>query len=596
MLTVWKVKGQVKVNTLSCTLKMLPVMLSCIMGLEVGRSYGQDDLKRPYTTGDIDLAPTVYDKGQVAAEARFLHRVDELRKLVEPELSGDGVTVGVWDEGLILEHSDLKGRVSHAEKVWKKLSDHATHVGGTIAGNGLGKEAARGMASRAQLLSYSFQSGNDLEEMEGASGVRISNHSYGRVAGWYNVIDDSDTQKKLAWVWAGEDTVGEDPIFGQYTITSARYDAFAHKRPEWTVVAAAGNSRNILLDPRRAHHLLSRSGNDWLISYDLSFDGSHVVFKPGVGLQRSSVDHPSQTQFDTIPGGIATAKNVITVGNMADPPIENIGQPLTPDSIKAHQSSSMGPTDDGRIKPDVIANGDVLLATTLPEGCKECVKENVQNDKAYGKKTGTSMAAPVVSGILALLNELSKRERNLPLRSDESKAILVHTAISPGDKPRYDIGWGAVDAKSAGALVIPDYGFGQCLTRISATKTEPYEIELERAPLLQIRITLAWLDQAGEPRAGLNSRDTKLVDDLDMRLISPSGVEFRPWVLDPDSPEAEAQRGDNVRDNLERIDIKGTEADEDGVWKLQVCLKQESKSREVAAALCIRGFEIDGTN
>src|SRR5690606_2465807 len=96
-------------------------------------------------------------------------------------LSGAGVTVGVWDGGAVLaEHQELDGRVAIMDSV--ATSGHATHVAGTIGGTGLSADA-RGMANGVEIRSRDYS--NDRNEFPLDAGViDLSNHSYGNLRGW----------------------------------------------------------------------------------------------------------------------------------------------------------------------------------------------------------------------------------------------------------------------------------------------------------------------------------------------------------------------------------------------------------------------------
>src|SRR5215207_5749256 len=124
---------------------------------------------------------------------------------------------------------------------------------------------------------------------------------------------------------------------------------------------------------------------------------------------------------------------------------------MPPTEVRATPFSSFGPADDGRIKPDVVANGSRLYPASqpIPGG---------YNPRAYVFKSGTSMATPATAGIAALLTEISLKKRGKILRADEMKPVLVHTAVPPQPGPSYRTGWGAVDALAAGEVVAGDQG------------------------------------------------------------------------------------------------------------------------------------------
>jgi subtilisin family serine protease len=116
------------------------------------------------------------------------------------------------------------------------------------------------------------------------------------------------------------------------------------------------------------------------------------------------------------------AESVITVGAT---------HRFQPHAYGVSYFSSRGPTGDGRIKPDILGPGERVYST-LP-------------NNRYGAKDGTSMAAPHVSGVAALLMARHREFVNQPARV---KKIICSTATDLG-RERYFQGYGMVDALRA---------------------------------------------------------------------------------------------------------------------------------------------------
>ncbi len=93
--------------------------------------------------------------------------------------------------------------------------------------------------------------------------------------------------------------------------------------------------------------------------------------------------------------------------------------------------SSRGPTADGRAKPDVVAPGE-RIDGPLP-------------NLGFGRLDGTSMAAPHVSGVAALLMARHPEMIGNPARV---KSIIIESATSLG-RESYFQGAGLVDALRA---------------------------------------------------------------------------------------------------------------------------------------------------
>jgi Subtilase family len=444
-------------------------------------------------------------------------------------LSGQGLTIGEWDSGrVLLEHPDLYERsiqVDAAAVPPPVHSDHATHVAGTLIGDGGSQyPQAMGMAPGAFLQAWDWN--DDLQEMTdaAASGLLVSNHSYSIAAGWIPYGQAVPNN----WWWIGG-AGNEDPNFGYYDAEAQALDQIANNAPYYLIVKAAGNDRWDIGPP---------AGEEYTI-----------VDQQGQSLGTSTVSRPAdcgQTGYDCLPGSVV-AKNILTVGAVND--VNGGYLPLQgPSSVQMTGFSSFGPTDDGRVKPDLVANGWLLLSTWGAPNY-------------FAVLAGTSMAAPSVTGSLLLLQEHYEDVHGSDnfMRSATLKALAIHSADETGnaDGPDYEFGWGLLNTRKA-AQVISEDGGGEHLiveaTRVDGAGVAPvvFSVAEEGA---RVRVTLVWNDPAAEPVApALDPEDALLVNDLDLR-VSGNGFTHQPWVLNPLAPAAAAERGDNSRDNVEMVEF-----------------------------------------
>jgi serine protease AprX len=105
--------------------------------------------------------------------------------------------------------------------------------------------------------------------------------------------------------------------------------------------------------------------------------------------------------------------------------------------------SSKGPTGDGRAKPDLVAPGEKILSAATGQFRKRA--EATGHEADYIENSGTSMAAPHVSGVIAAF--LSVRQEFIG-RPDDVKRVFTSTATDLG-RTRDFQGWGLVDLMRA---------------------------------------------------------------------------------------------------------------------------------------------------
>ena len=452
--------------------------------------------------------------------------------------------LGQWDAGGVLTtHQEFQDRVTQMDSPGG-FTDHATHVAGTMVASGV-EPPARGMSYGAPLHSYDFSFDTSEMAEAGADGMQISNHSYGSAAGWHGTRWYGDLRVSSA----------EDYAFGFYNSDAQQYDQIAFAAPYYLIVMAAGNDRSD--DPPSGLTHLHWNGSAWVSATDA---------------------HPPDAQFggyDTIPFG-ANAKNILTVGAIEDIPE---GYAVANDVVQTN-FSSWGPTDDGRIKPDIVANGSALYSAS---------KFTIDS---YTTLSGTSMATPNASASINLIAHEYERLRGaIPLAS-MLKAIVINTADEAGPYPGPDCssGWGLLNIRRAVELLHlgEDDEGGTAEATLDNGTTHHYGFSSDGG---DARITVVWTDPAGTPPAPSRDPSTRmLINDLDIRLVDEFGSTVgRPWTLDFQDPTAAASPADNNKDNVEQIDVYAPRA---GYYRLSVGHKGSlNGSRDYA--LVWRGLSAD---
>ncbi|MCE7993905.1 MAG: S8 family serine peptidase [Roseivirga sp.] len=238
----------------------------------------------------------------------------------------------------------------------------------------------------------------------------------------------------------------------------------------------------------------------------------------------------------------ATSKNLIVVGG-----VDDVSNYTGPEDVHFYASSSWGPTDDWRIKPDLSANAVEVFSAN-----------NTAND-AYDTKSGTSMSTPVVTGAIALLQEYYHNQNSVYMKAATVKALLLNTTRELGehDGPDFQNGWGLLNAEKAANVIMANTS-GTAIRELNLVQDDTYTTTIQADGTSSFSLTIAWTDPAGTISVGADSQVPVLVNDLDVR-ISGNGETYEPWVLTPNSTSdnftAAALKGDNFRDNVERIDI-----------------------------------------
>ncbi|MFN7013543.1 MAG: S8 family serine peptidase, partial [Bacteroidia bacterium] len=404
-------------------------------------------------------------------------------------LNGQGMTVRVWDGGNVrASHTAFGGRVTVADNSSTGTANHATHVAGTMVASA-NPAAVKGMAPEA--FARTFDWNEDLGEAisEAQMGMLISNHSYGTPI-------TSGTSTLPSW------------YIGSYTYGAYEWDEAAYNAPYYLAVMSAGN------------------------------DGGN-----------NNNEDPIALGYDKLVGD-KTAKNNLVVANSLDVSVGTDG--TVTGNISINGSSSQGPSDDLRIKPDITGNGTNLTSTS--------------NSSNTGTATmsGTSMASPNVAGTLILLQQHYRNLTTNFMRAATLKGLACHTADDAGlVGPDAKFGWGLLNAKKA-AETLTNNGLTSWVSEENINNNQSYTMTVNSNGSTPLIASITWTDLPGAVNSGANGPNDPtpaLVNDLDIR-ITRNGNTYYPWRLTTNPANPAIRSGDNNVDNVELIKIDAPTAGE----------------------------------
>eukprot|EP01065_Artemidia_motanka_P017846 TRINITY_DN21250_c0_g1_i1.p1 TRINITY_DN21250_c0_g1~~TRINITY_DN21250_c0_g1_i1.p1 ORF type:complete len:1000 (+),score=208.33 TRINITY_DN21250_c0_g1_i1:58-3000(+) len=215
----------------------------------------------------------------------------------------------------------------------------------------------------------------------------------------------------------------------------------------------------------------------------------------------------------------AASKNVVSVGSHRN-------SKLSSERNRLGGSNARGPTWDGRTKPELLAPGEGVTSAQSDGkiGSNQCLVTT---------KSGTSMAAPWVSGAAILLRQYLREGRyptGAPAANDSFvpsssllKAMLVHAAQPIPGLSTQDSGWGRLvlphvvhlDTQREPHFLL----YNNRSIKHRDVFTVCFRVSGGSAPIPGIRATLVWIDAPG-----VEGAKSALVNDLDLALVDPLGV------------------------------------------------------------------------
>ncbi len=465
---------------------------------------GTDARGRGYTLVGFRGVDPIYSFTQNTGPSRttganLLRANEAFDPVVGAALTGDGLYVNVNDHGTIYEHTEFQLPNSGGSRiVYKEIND------------GGDRDHMTHVAGTVGAWGYTATLMGMVPRVWFRSLIQQStSHIYGYGMQWPGQKATSTNPRTGQIEFRsvmGTTSLGLTDSTGQYTSTAALYDQVMWDYPYYIHFYAASN------------------------------DGS--------GMRTLGANNPIAKNITTIAAADAVTRdangNYVSRGSVAG-------------------FSSRGPTLDGRIKPDLTANGTGVTSTTGSTGTS-----------TY---QGTSMATPNASGSTVLLIDyVRQRFPGHYLRSSTLRALLVNTADDRGRQgPDYEYGWGVMNVHRA-AVIVKRYADTPA-TRVvledrlasGQTWTASYVYD-GTGPL---RVTLAWIDLPG---SASTTTAPNLVNNLDLRVTGPTGTTHLPFIMpyttgqgatpayDASLYTATATTGNNVTDNIEQVLISSPPA------------------------------------
>jgi uncharacterized repeat protein (TIGR01451 family) len=455
-------------------------------------------------------------------------------------LYGAGQIVAVTDSGLDTGDMgtlspDFAGRIvaTHVLSAgghWDDNLGHGTHVAGSVAGAGVqsGANPAQhdytdsfaGVAPEASLVIQAFEADPD-------SGAAI-----GLPSDYYQIFsqayDDGARLHTNSWGDHTGPITDTEAYHGGYLYGSQRTDQFLWDHPDMAIFFAAGND-GVDGTPIYLFDLIPICPDgDGIVNPD-------SLLAPGTAKNVITV---GATESDRSTGGIATMR-------WSDTSWCHIVNPIAEDYLSDNANgmagfSSRGPTDDGRVKPDIVAPGTNIVSNASHTLGATTLWGAHETNPDYVYSMGTSMATPLAAGTGVLVRQWLIAQGLANPSAAVVKATLLNTThdIAPGQyglgdtqeitftRPNTVAGWGRLDldfinAPAPYALWLDDHssglGTGQTVS-YTHTLLRPLEVLTNTEPL---RVMLVWTD----PPASL-SASAQLVNDLDLVVTGPGSVTY----------------------------------------------------------------------
>lgn len=406
-------------------------------------------------------------------------------------ITGTNMVVGIWDGGQVrATHELLSGKV--AMQSGQTLDGSANNYTGNnhqthVSGTIVGKDIANQPSARG--IAYGATAKNYDYTNDGAEMIAFAAQGYLVSNHSYGYTNNEG-----------------DPIwrFGAYDTESQALDITTKNAPFYLPFIAVGNEQ----DPNA-----------------LNIENKHIN------------GNRTKLGYDIVTGTSAS-KNVVTVGAV--------------NGDKTMSSySNWGPTDDGRVKPDIVAKGTGINSSVFADETTNTPSDNAYSGNGEGS-SGTSYATPAVTGAALLLQQYYNQLNGSYMKASTLKALLLGTAEDLGlAGPDSKFGWGLVNIEKAAntikyrsSSVNPSNqthtdaaSKGAYMEEITYNPTNNSTAEMYRTvkasgcePLI---VSIAWTDDEGVEQMeedGVDNTTSRMIYDFDMLAKNMgTNAETRTW-------------------------------------------------------------------
>ena len=454
-------------------------------------------------------------------------------------------------------------------------SGHGTHVAGSVLSDGGASGEGRGVAPAARLVFQAVENWADFRQFCASE-----------VDGYYLIGIPADLHALFQQAYNAGARIHSNSwgsaVAGDYTLDSANADDFIWDNRDMTITFSAGNEG------------IDANANGVI---DNDSIGSPATAKNVITIGASENDRSSNYQSDTAlgyqsrdayqPGSTCSGmggNNILGTYGVrwpADYPANPIASdPTAGNAEQMAAFSSRGPTDDGRIKPDVVAPGTWILSTysgSYQEGYGDPANPQsgayqldgwgMPRNEFYKYFGGTSMSNPLAGGAAAVVRDFYQKVYSHGASAALTKATLINSAVDLLDEnndgasdndfpiPNVHEGWGRINLVKAtdGSASYVDDSIGLA-TGGSASYTYT---AAGGAPL---KVSLVWTDFASTAAAATN-----LVNNLNLTVSGPGGVTYRGNVFS--GGWSATGGGADTVNNVENVYVQSAAA---GTWTVQV--------------------------